>query len=61
MRINYSPHNFIPAQDPVELVGTHSRIEHKANSEEWDKREGVRINCIPGTEREGPSDSHFGT
>lgn len=47
--------------DPIELVGTHSRIEHKANSEEWDKREGVRINCIPGTEREHPSDSHFGT
>ena len=40
MRINYSTHNFIPAQDPIELVGTHSRTEHKANSEEWDSGKG---------------------
>lgn len=30
MRIKYSTHNFIPAQNPVDLVRTHSRMKHKA-------------------------------
>lgn len=62
MRINLiqaSVLNPDPAQDLVELVGTHSRMEQGAKLGGVVQRWGVRVNSIPGTERARPSDSHL--